>query len=100
MNSGLVYLRPTRLVYLRATGPSETSIPGAWSQLLAWHDKCGLGVPGGCGYGLARDNPDLVGADKCRYDACMKSTPLIEGRALRELGLIMLPRAHAASGRL
>ncbi|MBK9079013.1 MAG: GyrI-like domain-containing protein [Hyphomicrobium sp.] len=91
MNSGLVYLRPTRLVYLRATGPYETSIPDAWSRLLAWHDKCGLGSPAGRGYGLARDNPERVGHDKCRYDACIEANPLIEERALRELGLITLP---------
>jgi AraC family transcriptional regulator len=91
MNSGLVYLRPTRLVYLRATGPYETSIPDAWSRLLAWHDKYGLGMPAGRGYGLARDNPERVGPEKCRYDACIEATPLIEERALRELGLITLP---------
>ena len=91
MNSGLVYLRPTRLVYLRATGPYETSIPDAWSRLLAWHERCGLGMPAGRGYGLARDNPERVGAEKCRYDACIETNPLIEERALRELGLITLP---------
>ncbi|HPG88463.1 MAG TPA: GyrI-like domain-containing protein [Hyphomicrobium sp.] len=91
MNSGFVYLRPTRLVYLRMTGSYEQIISEAWSKLAAWHDKCGTGAPMGRAYGLARDNPDRAGRDKCRYDACIEATPLIEERALRELGLITLP---------
>lgn len=99
MTSGLVYLRPTRLVYLRMIGAYEQVIPEAWSKLLAWHDKCGAGASAGRAYGLARDNPDRVGRDKCRYDACIESSPLIEERALRELGLIMLPAGPYARSR-
>jgi AraC family transcriptional regulator len=91
MKSGLVYLRPTRLAYVRVTGPYETSIPEAWSRLLAWVDKHGLYSPVGWGYGLARDNPLRAGADKCRYDACVQVTPLFEERAVRELGVFTLP---------
>lgn len=91
MSSGLVYLRPTRLVYLRLVGPYNAIIPEAWSKLYAWHAKCATGAPVGRAYGLARDNPNRVGADSCRYDACIESTPLIDERALRELGLITLP---------
>lgn len=91
MSSGLVYLRPTRLVYLRLVGPYNAIIPEAWSKLYAWHAKCATGAPVGRAYGLARDNPDRVGVDSCRYDACIESTPLIDERALRELGLITLP---------
>ncbi len=91
MSSGLVYLRPSRLVYLRLTGPYTSTIPEAWDKLFAWHAKCAPGAPAGRAYGLARDNPLRVGAENCRYDACIEATPLIEERALRELGLIMLP---------
>jgi AraC family transcriptional regulator len=91
MKSGLVYLRPARLAYVRVTGPYATSIPEAWSRLLSWVDKYGLNSPVGHGYGLARDNPLRVGVDKCRYDACVQVTPLFEERALRELGLVTLP---------
>lgn len=91
MSSGLVYLRPTRLVYLRLVGPYSSTIPEAWSKLFEWHSKCAPGAPIGLGYGLARDNPSRVGADNCRYDACIEATPLIEERALRELGLVTLP---------
>lgn len=91
MSNGLVYLRPTRLVYLRLVGPYDAIIPEAWSKLYAWHEKCSPGAPVGRAYGLARDNPNRAGADTCRYDACIETTPLIDERALRELGLITLP---------
>lgn len=99
MSSGLVYLRPTRLVYLRLVGPYSSTIPEAWSKLFAWHGKCASGAAAGRAYGLARDNPARVGADNCRYDACIEATPLIEERALRELGLIMLPGGSYARTR-
>ena len=99
MSSGLVYLRPTRLVYLRLTGPYETTVPEAWSKLYAWYAKCGTGAPAGRAYGLARDNPHRVGADNCRYDACIETSPLIDERALRELGLITLPGGPYARSR-
>jgi AraC family transcriptional regulator len=103
MKSGLVYLRPTRLAYVRVTGAYETSIPEAWSRLLEWVEKNGFSTNTGHGYGLARDNPLRVGADKCRYDACVQVTPLSEDRAMRELGVMTLPpgsytRARHAGG--
>lgn len=91
MKNGLVYLRPTRLTYVRVTGPYETGIPEAWSRLLEWVDKRGLNSPVGGAYGLVRDNPKRVAPDKCRYDACIPIAPMFEDRALRELGLITLP---------
>ena len=91
MKSGLVYLRPSRLAYVRVTGAYETSIPEAWSRMLSWIEKNGLSSPVGIGYGLARDNAIIVGADKCRYDACIQVTPLFEERAIRELGVVTLP---------
>jgi DNA gyrase inhibitor GyrI len=91
MKSGLVYLRPARMTYIRVTGPYEKSIPEAWARMLEWVDRHGLSSPIGRGYGLARDNPERVGAQHCRYDACVMVTPLFEERASRELGLITLP---------
>ncbi len=91
MKNGLVYLRPTRLAYVRVTGNYEQSIPRAWEQLLRWVDKNGLNSPVGRGYGLARDNPARVGAENCRYDACVQVSPMFEERAMRELGVFTLP---------
>lgn len=91
MQSGLVYLRPSRLVYVRVTGAYETSIPSAWSKMQAWIERNGVGSAIGRGFGLARDNPALVAANQCRYDACIAVEPYFEDRAMRELGLLTLP---------
>ena len=91
MNNAMVYLRPTRITYVRVTGPYETSIPQAWETMMSWINRHGLSSPVGRGFGLARDNPKIVGADKCRYDACIELKPLFEERAIRELGGLMLP---------
>lgn len=91
MKSGLVYLRPSRLAYVRATGPYETSMAAAWEQMLGWLEKNGLHSPVGRGYGLMRDCPATTAADKCRYDACVDLNPFFEERAMRELGAQTLP---------
>ena len=91
MQNGLVYLRPTRLAYVRVKGPYEQSIPDAWERMLAWLEVRGLNSSTGRGYGLARDNPARVGADNCRYDACVLVMPYLEERVNRELGIITLP---------
>ena len=91
MQNGLVYLRPSRLAYVRVTGAYETSIPAAWTKLLTWIDRNGVGSVLGRGFGLARDNPLIVAAERCRYDACIEVEPLFEERARRELGVLTLP---------
>ena len=55
MKSGFVYLRPSRLVYVRASGPYQQTIPQAWERLMGWLEKNGLHSPVGRGYGLMRD---------------------------------------------
>ena len=87
----MVYLRPFNVVYVRATGDYASSIPKAWERLFDWLDKNGLNSPIGRGYGLARDNPAIAGADKCRYDACIELDPFLETRVLRELAVQTLP---------
>ena len=91
MALGLVYLRPARMVFVRATGPYESSIPRAWDKMFAWLEKSGIDNPVGRGFGLARDNPANVGTENCRYDACVDVRPQYEERAHRELGLLTLP---------
>lgn len=91
MKSGLVYLRPQRVAYIREAGPYATSIPAAWDKMFRWLSKNSLSSPLGRGYGLAYDDADKVAAENCRYDACVQVTPLFEERAMRELSLMMLP---------
>lgn len=100
MIGGPVYLRPQRLVYVRAHGPYETSVPQAWGELLGWMDKNGFAPLVSGWYGLARDNPLSVGREKCRYDACVPVDPMFEERALRELALNMLPGGPYARHKL
>lgn len=91
MKSGLVYLRPWRLAYVRQVGPYETTIPAAWDLMLGWLEKKGFTSPMGRGFGLMRDCAKVVGPQKCRYDACVDLDPLFEERAVRELGVLTLP---------
>jgi AraC family transcriptional regulator len=91
MKNGLVYLRPQRIVFIRETGPYDRSIPVAWEKMFRWLSKNQLSSPVGRGYGLACDDPAVVAAAQCRYDACVQLTPLFEERALRELAVKTLP---------
>lgn len=91
MKSGLVYLRPSRLAYVRVTGPYETSAPEAWERMTSWIAKNGFDATVTRGYGMMRDNPKLIAAENCRYDACVDLNPLFEERAIRELGAQTLP---------
>jgi AraC family transcriptional regulator len=90
-HSVLIYLRPTRLIYVRETGPYEDTIPTAWNRLFAWLDTNGLHAALGRGYGLARDNPLEIGRKNCRYDACVEVRSNLEDKAIRELGVTTLP---------
>jgi AraC family transcriptional regulator len=99
-HSVLVYLRPTRLMYVRETGPYDRTIPKAWQRLTTWLNDNGLYAPIGRGYGLARDNPADVIGQSCRYDACVEIPPEVEDRALRDLGITTLPGGAYACRRL
>jgi AraC family transcriptional regulator len=99
-HSVLVYLRPTRLIYVRETGPYAVTIPKAWERLLSWLSNNGLYAPIGRGYGLAHDSPSEAGAPNCRYDACVEVMPELEDRALRDLGVTTLPGGAYACRRL
>jgi len=99
-HSVLVYLRPTRLMYVRETGPYDRTIPKAWRRLTTWLNDNGLYAPIGRGYGLARDNPADVISQSCRYDACVEIPPEVEDRALRDLGITTLPGGAYACRRL
>ncbi len=91
MKHGLVYLRPTSMVSVRATGQYEQSIPEAWEKMFSWLARHRLSTPVGRGYGLAHDHVVNVPAVKRRYDACIQLTPLHEARAMRELSVLTLP---------
>jgi AraC family transcriptional regulator len=99
-HSVLIYLRPTRLIYVRETGRYEDTIPKAWAKLFSWLNANGLYASLGRGFGLARDNPLEIGRQNCRYDACVEIRSELEDRALRELGITTLPGGAYACRRL
>lgn len=90
-SKGLVYLRPSRMVYVRVCGPYRDSIPAAWDKMLDWLDRNGFNSPVGRGYGLVRDNHNIVAPEACRYDACVDLDPFFEERASRELAIQTMP---------
>jgi AraC family transcriptional regulator len=99
-HSILLYLRPTRLIYVRATGSYGDVIPKAWERLFRLLDDSGLYESIGRGYGMAHDNPLDVGSKNCRYDACVEIRSGIEERSLPELGITSLPAGPYACRRL
>lgn len=89
--AGLVYLRPVPVVYFRAIGPYATTVNAAWSSMFAWLDNFDLRKSAGRGYGLARDNPRVVGHEKCRYDACIEMPADLDPAALEHVLTQRLP---------
>ncbi len=67
----LVYLRPMRLVHIRAMGPYSEARGAAWTRMFEWLSNRGKHKMPGCGYGLMLDDPKVTPRDECRYDACV-----------------------------
>jgi AraC family transcriptional regulator len=88
---GLVYLRPTKLAFVRINGRYQDTIGPAWDRMLDWMDRNGLRSNVTFGYGLLRDDPRKVAPEACRYDACVPILPHLEECAHRELGVMTLP---------
>lgn len=91
MSTGLVYLRPVRVAFVRVRGPYGQSAPAAWSKLLAWLDQHRVRSDVTRGFGLAHDDPRTIAAADLRYDACVEVPPEVEALALREFGMQTLP---------
>lgn len=89
--AGLVYLRPVPVVFFRLQGPYATTVSAAWDKMFSWLDTHGLRKTAGRGYGLARDNPRIVGHDKCRYDACVEVPADLDPMALEKILTQRLP---------
>lgn len=79
MNRGLVYLRPTHLVFIRCTGDYAHSAPAAWTKLIAWMDDAGVPRNDTTFYGIARGNPLKIPAENCRFDACIELPATLDG---------------------
>ena len=71
MNVRLFERQPTRLAYMRYTGPYGEPVARFWQQQVApWMATDGLV---GCArYGISHDDPSVTAASLCRYDACVE----------------------------
>jgi AraC family transcriptional regulator len=83
MNVRLIERQPTRVAYMRHTGPYDESIGRFWMDEVApWMATDGLlGHPR---YGLSHDDPSVADPRQCRYDACVEVDErfMPSGRAL------------------
>lgn len=91
MSTGIVYLRPAPVLFVRARGPLVTASQQAWSALLAWAESRNARREIVRAYGMLRDHAGAMAGGECRYDACVEApADLIEDTAAG-VGLQMLP---------
>lgn len=71
MQLNYVYLRPSHLIGFRADGPYQQTTQVAWQKMFDWLRMHGLRGTVKRGFGMAFDDPRLVPAERCRYQACI-----------------------------
>lgn len=98
MTTGLVYLRPERLVRFRAVGPFAKAVPQAWQAAFDWLDATGLKSEVLKGYGMARTvrksqagSRDGKSAGESIYDACLPVPLSLPHEATVDLAFGQLP---------
>jgi AraC family transcriptional regulator len=69
------YMRPSSVLYIRATGPYDQSAKAAWGRMRTWLAAQSTIKPVTQGIGFIRDNPDRTGPFLRRYDACVTVVP-------------------------
>jgi len=91
VSTGIVYLRPTPLLYVRASGTRAQAGHEAWSRLLQWIDIRGFSGEIQRKFGLMRDDVDTIASGQTRYEACVEAPQgLIEDPA-EGVGMMILP---------
>ena len=66
-------LPPTRVAYMRHTGPyGDAGIGRVWQRFATWCADHGLMQPRRTMYGISQDDPSATPADLCRYDCCIE----------------------------
>lgn len=91
MSTGIVYLRPSDVLFVRRKGPYHESSLDAWTALAAVINERGLQVDVTPCFGLLNDNPSVVGDEACRYDACVKVPGELDISMDEQLGRRVLP---------
>lgn len=60
------------VVYMRYVGPfGPHGIPELWKRFGKWMEAHGFSMATTIRLGVARDDPSIAPAEKCRYDACL-----------------------------
>lgn len=98
MTTGMVYLRPERLLRFRAVGPFSKAVPEAWKAAFDWLDASGLKNEIHKGYGMARGarardgaNRNVSKAAESVYDACLPVPASLPDEATFDLAFCQLP---------
>jgi len=96
MSTGIVYLRPVPVLFVRTRGPLLVASRDAWEKLLGWAETKGLRNEVARTYGLIRDHRAAISMGDTRYDACMEVSPDASEDTAAGIGMQMLPGgAHA-----
>lgn len=75
MDISVTYMKPTAVLYARASGPYEQSVEEAWGRMLSWLDLRRVRARTPRGFGIINDNPRSVHPGQRRYDACIELQP-------------------------
>lgn len=87
---------PTRVAYMRYTGPYGPGIGTFWRETFApWMERNGL--MGEVRFGVGHDDPQVTPPNKCRYDACVQVPEDFAGSA--EVTVSTLPGGRYAVAR-
>ncbi|CAN7704160.1 GyrI-like domain-containing protein [Pseudoduganella sp. LjRoot289] len=71
MEVNVIDIPPTKVAYLRYTGPFGPAIGDFWRDVFnPWQQAHGL--DGRTTYGVAQDDPGTTPPERCRYDACVE----------------------------
>lgn len=91
MSTGIVYLRPAPVLFVRARGTLFAASLQAWSTLLGWAEDKGARRGITRAYGLVRDHAGMSGEIEGRYDACIAAATDLDEDPAAGIGLQMLP---------
>lgn len=91
MSTGIVYLRPAPVLFVRVRGLLPAASQQAWETLLGWADSKGVRAEITRAYGMVRDHAGVLANAEARYDACIEApADLIEDESAG-VGMQMLP---------
>ena len=91
MSTGIVYLRPAPVLFVRARGLVSAASAEAWDKLLGWAESKGVRGEIVRSYGLLRDHAGATESVEGRYDACIEAPADLTEDNANGVGMQMLP---------